>query len=869
MDKNTNLVESIEKICFDLSNIFEKMQTVPGMYDSTVEKYQKLCNLIPNQIHEGVIKVAVVGAIKSGKSTFINSILMDDLLKRGAGTVTSVVTRVRRGDALKASIIFKSWDEINHEIEKALMFMPDYSETRSGIYNSCTDIDQTHASIKNNASDIKKLSDAFDFDSTISVDVDASVKDNSAFSYDNIVTTSLHKNCAKGFDLRRKSDRNFLETIKARLFCGQYSDFSSESGFTGDGLRPEAILIANVLNGYNEVKDFVRTDPYDQDSSPVEFAEESFMEHKRFTGIGCNAFFVKDVLLEIPEGGSLYKSSLVDNIVEIADCQGSDSTDPSHMAHIQDYLLSANMLVYVISSRTGLRDADLKFFNIIKRMGILNNMFFIINADLNEHDSLDSLLELEKSVKQGLEYFVQKPVVYTFSSLFNLFAALEKSRWPDKNVTDPIPSSPEIACNQFYGNQILGSRLSDKDSARLQLWRLDTDLAEYTSKRHIEFEEALKHKIETELFSIILENHIERLRIVVQKSEQRNLIFMKLLSGDLQKVSDASDSLKDLQDQSIRFESSLDDSIENTVSIIKKDISFAIKHFFEKKNGIQAMNVKKFIWGSEIYSERYQEMVATSGFNHALYCMFQDFRSELDLFMTRQFNPAVIELIQEQEDYIEKEFHALCQSCYMSPAKIYSNGSSNSQGALKTGELNHTEVEKNTLLPPQLLSLRSVDLNGAKRILGLCLPKTSFAVAYSAKIRFDAVARFSFYSVMDFWGKIISSIRPGHPRSRALKESAKKIRKEALRSVMIHFDDYQNHVQSDYLFPLVQAVARDLRDRLIDMFRICDIESKHIEQLILDDKTDKLNKLEQVKSIVSAMNSVSDKINDIYIKTVS
>jgi len=39
----------------------------------------------PGQLTEETIRVAVVGPIKSGKSTFLNALLRGDYLKRGAG----------------------------------------------------------------------------------------------------------------------------------------------------------------------------------------------------------------------------------------------------------------------------------------------------------------------------------------------------------------------------------------------------------------------------------------------------------------------------------------------------------------------------------------------------------------------------------------------------------------------------------------------------------------------------------------------------------------------------------------------------------------------------------------------------------------
>lgn len=804
MDKNINLVESIERICNDLSAIFEKMKTVPGMYDANVQNHQKLCSLIPQQIREGVIKIAVVGTIKSGKSTFINSLLMDDLLKRGAGVVTSVVTRVKRGDTLRAEISFKSWDEINHEIDKALLFMP-----------GCNMPGEPATS--------------------------GSQKD----------MALLNHSATRGFDLRRKRDRLYLRTIKSRLCSGQYGENGSENLVVGEQLRPEAILISNVLDGYESVKGLISDDP---DSSPVKFTADNFMEHKQFTGIGCNAFFVKDVLLEVPEADTAHGSSIIDPVVEIADCQGSDSTDSSHMAHIEDYLLSANMLVYLISSRSGLREADLKFLTIIQKMGILNNIFFIINTDFNEHDSLESLLELEKSVKEGLGYFIQNPAVYTVSALFNLFTALESSSLPDRE-----------GCSS---KSFVMAHLSKRDSARLRQWQQESALVEYTSQSHKSFEDALKQKIKRELLSIMVENHIERLRIILRGTEQRNLMFMKLLSGDLKKVSSAAVSLKELQDRSRQFESLADDSIERVVERIKRDVFSAIKHFFDKKRGIQAARVREFIYGYAIYSDLYEEMISSSGFNHALYCMFQDFRSALDIFMARQFNPAVIELIQEQEHSIEREFQTLYRSSYLEPSKIYPH----SGGGVDLSPLEEALISRPSYycdgVDPTISKeppLRAVDLAGAKRILGLALPKTSFATAYSAKIRFDAMARFSFYSLMELFGKVVSSIRPATPRTRALKESAKQIRKETLRSVMLHFDAYQNHVQSEYLSPLINAVARDFRDKLIDMFHMCEVESGHIEKLIADEQIDKSGKLEYMNLIVSSTDDIAQKINEIYI----
>ena len=87
-------------------------------------QWEQTSNSIARHILDQVVRVAVVGAIKSGKSTFVNSLLAYDYLKRGAGVVTSIVTRIRQGEQLKARLFLKSWNEVNDELNQALILFP-------------------------------------------------------------------------------------------------------------------------------------------------------------------------------------------------------------------------------------------------------------------------------------------------------------------------------------------------------------------------------------------------------------------------------------------------------------------------------------------------------------------------------------------------------------------------------------------------------------------------------------------------------------------------------------------------------------------------------------------------------------------------
>ena len=106
MSKDLKIFNNIQKITKDISLALEEMKVIPEMYDKKINISNEICSTIPEKIKSGIIKIAVVGVIKSGKSTFVNSFLNQDLLKRGAGVSTSIVTKVRKGKQPKACVFF-------------------------------------------------------------------------------------------------------------------------------------------------------------------------------------------------------------------------------------------------------------------------------------------------------------------------------------------------------------------------------------------------------------------------------------------------------------------------------------------------------------------------------------------------------------------------------------------------------------------------------------------------------------------------------------------------------------------------------------------------------------------------------------------
>ena len=108
----------------DLEAMAREWQQLFPLAASQAEHWLKVLGQVRTHLAEDCLRVAVVGTVKSGKSTLINALVGQDLLRRGAGILTAMVTRVQPGDAARAVLKFKDWAEIAEEIRRALALFP-------------------------------------------------------------------------------------------------------------------------------------------------------------------------------------------------------------------------------------------------------------------------------------------------------------------------------------------------------------------------------------------------------------------------------------------------------------------------------------------------------------------------------------------------------------------------------------------------------------------------------------------------------------------------------------------------------------------------------------------------------------------------
>ncbi|HSO20066.1 MAG TPA: dynamin family protein, partial [Desulfosarcina sp.] len=388
------LKHRLAQISDDIIHLLDSAERISELNDEGLARWKATCRSIGDQLSEETMRVAVVGAIKSGKSTFVNTLYGGDYLKRGAGVVTSIVTRVRSGSRLRATLYLKNWDEVNRDIDQASVLLP----------------------------------------------------------------AQIHESGDATFDIRRSKDR--------RTLLQALDDLAADQLIVNDTRTAGTVLMAAYLDGFDRVHERVEAD-----HATVVFEDERFPQHRDFVGDDAMSVYLKDVLLEIDAPG-------VGEGVEIADCQGSDSPNPLHLAMIQDYLTMAHLTIYVISSRTGLRQADIRFLSMIRKMGILDTVVFVVNCDISEHESLKDLTENIAKIEADLGLICPDAVIFTFSALFLLMSQL-------------------------------AAELSARDRDRYAHWCKESEMIEFAAREHARFDQFLAQKINRERSTLLLKNHLE------------------------------------------------------------------------------------------------------------------------------------------------------------------------------------------------------------------------------------------------------------------------------------------------------------------------------------------------------------------------
>ena len=694
MDRYNSLKDEVLNINRDVAMLFSSAKSMPGMADYSFGEWEKVCDHLPQQLAEDIIRVAIVGPIKSGKSTFLNSIFKGEFVKRGAGVITSIVTRVRNGKRLQAKLFFKSWEEINAEMQQALVLFPSTSWR--------------------------------------SVD--------------------------SHFDIRQPKDR--LELKRA------LGELSAEQLIARSTRNLNNVLLTSFLKGYDTVTPILNAE-----NEILLHKDDQFADHKAFVGDEALAVYLKDVLLEINS------DNLKPNI-EIADCQGSDSSNPLHIAMIQDYLRMAHLMVYVISSRTGLRRADIRFLSMIKKMGILENIIFVVNCDFSEHEAVEDLDVLIERIREELSMIKTDPEIFSFSALFNLFS---------DNSND----------------------LSAKDQLRFDQWRADELFAKLSNRETTRFESFFYDTLARKRNALLLQNHIERLGVILAGFDDWTGLNRDALSEDSKKVALVLKKIKKHQKRLNKLKTTVKKTLTGAMPEIKKILQQAVHQFFETHSGSVQKNIVNFIDGYALAPEKYQQELNDTDFTQILYLVFQDFKQSIDAHITESINPEMIRFVQNNEERIAEYFRSLLLPFDNMVQEAYQ-------------EFNNASVKSESL--PEGFNrsrIRPLEMEAIIKTSGLKPPALVTATHYSGRIKAEAILRLGYYKAMSRSRTLFkkSAEKSKAIKIKAMEDALRRMKRETAKSVVFHLKDYRENLKFQYFFNLVEAVSISFAQTVLEHFQ--------------------------------------------------
>lgn len=727
----TNLIAKVEQLVNSLAHIY-------GPDLGQIKEWQRVLTTVKDYMGQNIIRIAVVGTVKSGKSTFINSLLGRDYLRRGAGIITAFVTKIRHGHDPQAQIEFKTWNEINQELNQALTLFPGF-EKGEGV-----------------------------------------------------------------FDIRNDRDRKLLQDgLKA---------FKSNDIFSQESIEKNFILLNSYLEGYERLSNYIHNTP-----SNVVFKGRQLSRHKEFVSQQSQAVFLKDIFLKVPLGW-------IGEGVEIGDCQGIDSPNPLHFTLLQEYLLKSHLILYVISSRMGLRGADIRLLSVIKTLRLLDNTVFIINVDFGEHEGILDLKALIERVRQELSMIKPRPEIYAFSCLYNLLSCMREDNYA----------------------------LSKRDLLRIQAWEEDQDMIELSQFESKRWQESFVKYTTEKRFALLLSSGLELITTVTQGIEDFIKINQGLWDKDWATIKQTSANI----DEKRKVLDSVMTTIKNTVHGSREDIKKRVRNrvdsYFDRRYGPivrealesiknYPVNLDQFklSWPGEVYpadastlSHLRQEIKSLT----ILYQFYHGFRQSLCKFLTEEINLKIIDFVRTQEENIEKDFAHIRQP-FLSMLEDSLQGY-------------YGEVQK-LGIASQVPSLANGDFRYKNQTLNI--PTFSRLMQYNPRFKAQILWYFGTNRLINPLKRIMK--RGNHKGKREaylkfIKNGLKIVKSETKKELIEILTEYKEGIKFGYLFKLIDHIADSMVEDLLRRINTVVVDLTKLVERVEQEKV----KREDAVANLSALN---------------
>jgi GTPase SAR1 family protein len=637
------------------------------------------------------LRIAVVGPVKSGKSTFINAMQGRDLLKRGAGIVTAFITRIRVGSEEKGWVEIKSWEEINAEVNEALSVVA-----------------------------LPRGFEGTDF-----------------------------------IDLRRDEDRHTLR---------QHIQELKQDSLTGrETFDPNIVLINGYLNGYDRLSGHVKDEPVQ-----LEFDADELDRHQDFVSQESQAVYLRDMELQLP-------IPWLGEMVEIGDCQGSDSPNPLHFAMLQEYLLSSHCILYLISSRVGIRQADLKLIEAIKILRLLPQTLFIVNVDLDEHGNMENLERLQQKIAAELGLLMSEAKIYAFSALLQLLETADSM-----------------------------DELSPREKRRLGGWHEEQAMVEASRHGYENFCNDLKKLVNRERGRVLSGSVLSHLQRVTQSMKDSVNTRQRLLSRDQAELEALAGEVKVRQQSVMAALSTVEHTLDGLRNSLKEQVRSAVDSYFDTKYGPIITETMQLVENYQVDSFGQGKPQEAGKWLTHLYLFYQDFRQTLSRHIIDKVNLKIIDFAKSEEEQIEKKLMETATGYW----DLLGQALRQYQKTLTDSGLTLSQVAPETMPQPKKPGVTPP-------------PFSAFIQRSEALGRGSLLLRFGLRRLRQLFsglkGRVLrrDSTDMAGSNEEVFQEAVSLVKKETRKELLSSFQDYRQNFKFAYLFTFTEMYTQ----ALIQLFR--------------------------------------------------
>jgi len=208
-----------------------------------------------------------------------------------------------------------------------------------------------------------------------------------------------------GEELEEPRPELFNPDDRARLM--QLLDTCREQGgLTRHGIFDESYrLLRNLARGAERVAEYYRQQELEfTTADPEDQRYRDFIREEELSA------YLKEVAIQAP-------LRLLPAYLALRDLPGLDTPNPSHQGLIIQQVGESPGLIYVISSRIGLRQADYQLLEHLRGLGLETRLLFVLNLDLDAHRDETELRAMTRRCREELHELGFNQPLYAFSAL--------------------------------------------------------------------------------------------------------------------------------------------------------------------------------------------------------------------------------------------------------------------------------------------------------------------------------------------------------------------------------------------------------------------------------------------------------------------